>query len=153
MKIAYKLIKRDIMANFAFYNFIFYEKTGCSGNAKQKELLQNHNIFFTVKSLLDTKWTFENLSEFFKGLEVIDMFNPFAPQIRNEEINILTIKKDEAIKLMIKEPILIKRPLLDINGVKLCGFNIVQINKLLNVNISTDKKINTCSSSDSCISV
>lgn len=141
------------MANFAFYNFIFYEKTGCSANAKQKELLKNHNISFTVKSLLDTKWTFEILSEFFIGLDVKDIFNPFAPQIKNEEINILNIKKDEAINLMIKEPILIKRPLLEINGVKLCGFNIEQINNLLNTKIDTNKKLNTCSSSDSCTSV
>jgi arsenate reductase (glutaredoxin) len=141
------------MANFAFYNFIFYEKTACSGNAKQKELLKNHNISFTVKSLLDTKWTFEVLNEFFNGMEVKDMFNPFAPQIKNEEINILNIKRDEAINLMIKEPILIKRPLLDINGVKLCGFNIEQINKLLNVNIDINKKLNTCLSSDKCTSV
>ena len=141
------------MANFAFYNFIFYEKTGCSGNAKQKELLKNHNISITVKSLLDEKWTFESLNEFFKGLEVKDMFNPFAPQIKDEKINILNIKKDEAINLMIKEPILIKRPLLDINGIKLCGFNLEQINKLLNVNIDTNKKLNTCSSSDTCTNV
>ncbi|WP_368029213.1 ArsC/Spx/MgsR family protein [Arcobacter sp. s6] len=138
------------MADFVFYNFIFYEKIGCNGNAKQKEVLKSHNISFTVKSLLDEKWTFETLSEYFKGLEVKDIFNPFAPQIKNEEINILSIKKDEAINLMIKEPILIKRPLLDINGIKLCGFNIEQINKLLNVNIDTNKKLNTCSSSDSC---
>ena len=141
------------MANVAFYNFIFYEKTGCSGNAKQKEVLKNHNISFTVKSLLDEKWTFESLNEFFKGLEVKDIFNPFAPQIKDEKINILNIKKDEAINLMIKEPILIKRPLLDINGIKLCGFNIKQINKLLNVNIDTNEKLNTCSSSDKCTSV
>ena len=57
------------------------------------------------------------------------------------------------IFLMIKEPILIKRPLLDINGIKLCGFNIKQINKLLNVNIDTNEKLNTCSSSDKCTSV
>ena len=81
------------------------------------------------------------------------MFNPFAPQIKDEKINILNIKKDEAINLMIKEPILIKRPLLDINGIKLCGFNLEQINKLLNVNIDTNKKLNTCSSSDTCTNV
>ena len=81
------------------------------------------------------------------------MFNPFAPQIKDEKINILNIKKDEAINLMIKEPILIKRPLLDINGIKLCGFNLEQINKLLNVNIDTNKKLNTCLSSDTCTNV
>ena len=141
------------MGNFSFYNFTFYEKTGCSGNAKQKELLKSHNISFSVKSLLDTSWTKETLSEFFKGLEVIDIFNPFAPQIRDKEIDINTLSKDEAIELMIKNPILIKRPLLDINGVKICGFDIEKINELLNTNIDTNKKLNTCSSSDSCTNV
>lgn len=141
------------MGNFSFYNFIFYEKTGCSGNAKQKELLKSHNISFTVKSLLDTSWTKETLSEFFKDLDVIDIFNPFAPQIRDKHIDINSLSKDEAITLMIENPILIKRPLLDINGVKLCGFDIEKINELLNTNIDTNKKLNTCSSSDSCTNV
>lgn len=141
------------MGNFSFYNFTFYEKTGCSGNAKQKELLKSHNISFSVKSLLDTSWTYETLSEFFKGLEIKDIFNPFAPQIRDKEIDINTLSKDEAINLMIKNPILIKRPLLDINGVKICGFDIEKINELLNTNIDTNKKLNTCSSSDSCTNV
>lgn len=141
------------MGNFSFYNFTFYEKTGCSGNAKQKELLKSHNISFSVKSLLDTSWTVETLNEFFKGLEIKDIFNPFAPQIRDKEININSLSKDEAITLMIKNPILIKRPLLDINGVKICGFDIEKINELLNTNIDTNKKLNTCSSSDSCTNV
>lgn len=141
------------MGNFSFYNFTFYEKTGCSGNAKQKELLKSHNISFSVKSLLDTSWSKETLSEFFKGLETKDIFNPFAPQIRDKQIDINTLSKDEAINLMIKNPILIKRPLLDINGVKICGFDIEKINKLLNTNIDTNKKLNTCSSSDSCTNV
>lgn len=141
------------MGNFSFYNFTFYEKTGCSGNAKQKELLKNHNISFSVKSLLDTKWSKETLSQFFEGLDINEIFNPFAPQIRDKEIDITKLSKEEAINLMIKNPILIKRPLLDINGVKICGFDIEKINKLLNVNIDTNKKLNTCSSSDSCTNV
>ena len=141
------------MGNFSFYNFTFYEKTGCSGNAKQKELLKSHNISFSVKSLLDTSWSKETLNEFFKGLEIKDIFNPFAPQIRDKEIDISKLSKDEAIELMIKNPILIKRPLLDINGVKICGFDIEKINELLNTNIDTNKKLNTCSSSDSCTNV
>ena len=141
------------MGNFSFYNFTFYEKTGCSGNAKQKELLKNHNISFSVKSLLDTKWTNDTLSQFFEGLDVNEIFNPFAPQIRDKEIDIIKLSKEEAINLMIRNPILIKRPLLDINGTKICGFDIEKINKLLNVNIDTNKKLNTCSSSDSCTNV
>jgi arsenate reductase-like glutaredoxin family protein len=81
------------------------------------------------------------------------MFNSFAPQVRDKEIDITKLSKDEAINLMIKNPILIKRPLMQINGVKICGFDIDKINELLNINIEMDKKINNCLSGDKCTSV
>ena len=138
---------------FGFYTFEFYEKTGCSGNARQKELLKSYGINFEVKSLLDTKWSYEELSAYFEDLSVEEMFNPFATQIKAGEINIKNLSKDEAINLMIKNPILIKRPLMEINGNKICGFDVEKINKILNLKIDTDKKINSCSSGDSCTNV
>ena len=141
------------MANFTFYNFLFFEKSGCGGNARQKELLKKHNITFEVRDLLNTKWSYEDLVGYFDGLEVADMFNSFAPQVRDNEIDITKVSKDEAINLMIKNPILIKRPLMQINGAKICGFDIDKINQLLNLNIQTDKKINNCLSGDKCTSV
>ena len=141
------------MANFTFYNFLFFEKSGCGGNARQKELLKKHNIIFEVRDLLNTKWSYEDLLGYFDGLEVADMFNSFAPQVRDKEIDITKLSKDEAINLMIKNPILIKRPLMQINGTKICGFDIDKINQLLNLNIQTDKKINNCLSGDKCTSV
>lgn len=141
------------MANFTFYNFLFFEKSDCGGNARQKELLKKHNITFEVRDLLNTKWSYEDLVGYFDGLEVADMFNSFAPQVRDKEIDITKLSKDEAINLMIKNPILIKRPLMQINGTKICGFDIDKINQLLNLNIQTDKKINNCLSGDKCTSV
>ncbi len=141
------------MANFTFYNFLFFEKSGCGGNARQKELLKKHNITFEVRDLLNTKWSYEDLLGYFDGLEIVDMFNSFAPQVRDKEIDITKLSKDEAINLMIKNPILIKRPLMQINGTKICGFDIDKINQLLNLNIQTDKKINNCLSGDKCTSV
>ncbi len=47
------------MGNFSFYNFTFYEKTGCGGNAKQKALLKSHNISFNQKTMIDNPWTVE----------------------------------------------------------------------------------------------
>ena len=138
---------------FGFYTFEFYEKTGCSGNARQKELLKSYGINFEVKSLLDTKWSYEELSAYFEDLSVEEMFNPFAPQIKAGQINIKNLSKDEAINLMIKNPILIKRPLMEINGNKICGFDVEKINKILNLKMDTDKKINSCLSGDSCTNV
>jgi hypothetical protein len=42
---------------------------------------------------------------------------------------------------------------MEINGNKICGFDVEKINKILNLKIDTDKKINSCLSSDSCTNV
>jgi nitrogenase-associated protein len=135
------------------YRVIFYEKIGCSGNERQKKLLTSHGISFQTRSLLDTKWDKESLSSFFTGLEKEEMVNKFAPQVKNRQIDIDTLSKDELIQMMIKEPILIKRPLLQIGSNRICGFDIEKINSCLNSDICESIKISTCLSSDPCVSV
>lgn len=133
------------------YKIIFYEKIGCSGNARQKKLLATHGLSFETRSLLDTIWSKEDLESFFHNLEKEDIVNKFAPKIKNGEININNHTKDQLINIMIAEPILIKRPLLQIGQNKLCGFDIEKINQFLNSNICEDISISTCQSSDKCI--
>lgn len=129
---------------------IFYEKTGCGGNARQKKLLESEGITFEVRSMLDTPWSKESLTPFFEGLEKEDIVNPFAPAMKSGELDITKYSKDEIIELMIKEPILIKRPLLEIGATKVCGFDLDKINEILKTNLNADEKISTCQSSDSC---
>jgi arsenate reductase len=129
---------------------IFYEKTGCSGNDRQKKLLRLNSIDFEVKSILDTTWDKETLGCFFENLEKKDMINQFAPQIKNNKIDISQISKDELIKKMCETPILIKRPLLEIGEDKIVGFDIDKINTLLGSKISDSINIFTCLSSDNC---
>lgn len=132
---------------------VFYEKTGCGGNARQKKLLEEQGITFEVRSMLDTKWSKESLEPFFKGLEKEEIINPFAPKIKNNEIDISKLSKNEVIDMMIAEPILIKRPLIEIGNTKICGFDMEKINSILKTNLDADKTISTCQSSDSCASV
>ncbi len=132
------------------YHIVFYEKTGCAGNARQKKLLQTHGLSFQTKSLLDQSWEKETLQTFFKGLQKEAMINPFAPQIKNKSVDINNLSKEELIELMCSEPILIKRPLLEIGEYKMCGFDIEKINQLLDTNICEDLTISTCLSSDKC---
>jgi nitrogenase-associated protein len=129
---------------------IFYEKTQCAGNARQKSLLKEQGVAFEVRSMLDTIWSSERLNPFFEGLEVCDMFNPFAPAVKNRKINIEKLSKQEAVELMVKEPILIKRPLIQINERFFCGFDIGTLNKALNIQMPTPENINVCTSSESC---
>lgn len=132
---------------------VFYEKTGCAGNKKQKELLKSHGVEFEVKSLLDTKWTKESLNSFFEGLDKEKIVNQFAPQVKKGEINISKLSKDELVELMLDEPILIKRPLIEVEETKVCGFDIAKLNSALNLDLDSKKEIGTCQSSDPCTTV
>lgn len=132
---------------------IFYEKTGCAGNKKQKELLIANGVDFEVQSLLETKWDKSSLESFFENLSKENIYNQFAPKIKSGEISIDSMTKEQLIYKMIEEPILIKRPLIQINDIKICGFDIAKINKALNLKLDTNKQIGTCQSSDVCTSV
>ena len=128
---------------------VFYEKPGCSGNAKQKKLLDLHQVTYKTKDILTEPWSFERLSAFFDALPKEQIYNPFAPQIKQKALDVDALTKEQLIKAMLQEPILIKRPLLEIDEHKICGFDIEQINKLLGKNICESVSVSTCQS-ESC---
>jgi len=130
------------------YNIIFYEKSGCAGNKKQKNILLYQGLSFRTIDILKMNWTKETLTPFFKNKTKEDMINPFAPQIKNRILDINKLSKSELIEKMCKEPILIKRPLMEVGEHKLCGFDIKVINSLLKISICKDLKISTCQSVD-----
>ncbi len=130
---------------------IFYEKPGCQGNKRQKALFESYGLKLNVRSILETKWSKEELKSFFKGLTMDEIFNKFAPQIKNNQIDLAKIKdQNEAIELMVLEPILIKRPLLEIDGIKICGFDTKQISRISGIEIDDSKDISTCQKNDKC---
>ena len=135
------------------HQVIFYEKRGCSGNARQKALLDEHGVTFEVRSLLDTPWDVPTLESFFQGLTPKEMLNPFAPQLKDGTFKVEDYTKESLIEKMVKEPILIRRPLLHIGDVKLCGFDIPKLNFLLHVKMPIPQNINACLSSDACNNV
>lgn len=138
------------MLSFSTSQVIFYEKTGCSGNARQKALLKEHGVSLDVRSMLDTPWDKTTLETFFEGLTLKEMINPFAPQLKAGSFNLEAHTKESLIEQMLKTPILIRRPLLQIGEVKLCGFDIEKLNALLKISMPTPEHINACLSSDSC---
>ncbi len=127
---------------------VFYEKPGCLGNKKQKELLKENGLEFEVKSILDTKWDKKTLESFFIGLEKHEIVNETAPKIKKGEIDLNSITKEQLIYKMISDPILIKRPLIIVGDSNICGFDIAKLNKFLNLNLSTTNKIGVCEGSN-----
>lgn len=128
----------------------FYEKTGCLGNKRQKEVLKANDVEFEVKSMLDTKWDKTTLESFFEDLEKEQIVNETAQKIKSGEIDVASLTKEQLIYKMVSDPILIKRPLIIVGDTKICGFDIPKLNSALNLKLDTKKEIGTCQSSDSC---
>lgn len=101
----------------------FYEKTGCKGNARQQALLAAHGYSFDVKSILDEPWTRETLRPFFGDLPVVEWFNDKAPAIKDGDVDPASFDENGALDIMLEQPILIRRPLIEWNGRKFCGFD------------------------------
>jgi len=112
---------------------IFYEKPGCKTNAKQKQSFREAGCKVIERDILNHGLTDVELHEFFKNMPVTKWFNPSAPLIKSGKINPVSLSKEEALKMLMKDPILIRRPLMIIKGKKLCGFNKWFVEKLLDI--------------------
>jgi nitrogenase-associated protein len=124
---------------------IFYEKPGCINNSKQKALLIAAGHQLEIHSLLTTIWTEETLRPFFGFLPVVEWFNPSAPRIRSGEINPQTVDETTAIKLMIADPLLIRRPLLQVDGVCRVGFDLKTIDEWIGLAVKSSlEDLETC---------
>lgn len=130
---------------------VFYEKPGCMGNAAQKKLLQNSGHELEVKDLLSHPWKRDELRTFFGDFPVEEWFNPFAPDIKSGLIETTGMKEDAALDLMLHHPILIRRPLMEVEGRKFFGFDEEELASVIKIN-PADKGIESCpsGSGDSC---
>ena len=100
---------------------VFYEKPGCRNQARQKEELRAAGHELDVRDLLSTPWRAEMLRPFFQDMAVTEWFNPAAPRIKSGEVDPAALTSDEAIDVMLADPLLIRRPLLVFEGKAMCG--------------------------------
>lgn len=122
---------------------IFYEKPGCLTNEKQKNAFKDSGYKVIARDLLNHGMQKEELYEFFKNMPVTKWFNPNAPQIKKGEIIPDGLEKEEALDLVTKNPILLRRPLLILGDKKFCGFNQWFLEKTFKVKLNT-KVSNKC---------
>lgn len=101
----------------------FYEKPGCTNNTKQKALLKAAGHTVEAHNLLTEVWTVETLRLFFGDLPVADWFNYTAPPIKSGEILPAQLDAETALELMIRNPLLIRRPLLQVGEQREVGFD------------------------------
>jgi nitrogenase-associated protein len=102
---------------------VFYEKPGCGGNARQKALLVASGHELEVRNLLTESWTAASLRPFFGAKPVRDWFNASSPRVKAGEIEFSALTPEAALALMIADPLLIRRPLMQVGGRRETGFD------------------------------
>ncbi|QGM47428.1 ArsC/Spx/MgsR family protein [Methylocystis heyeri] len=123
---------------------IFFEKPGCGGNAKQKALLRASGHELEVRSLLAEPWTAARLAAFFGEKPVREWFNPASPRVKSGEIKIETLGANEALDLMIAEPLLIRRPLMQVDARCESGFDPDLVDRWIGLASSPERISDTC---------
>lgn len=93
-------------------HLVFFEKPGCGGNARQRAALEAAGHTLERRNLLSTHWTPESLLAFLASLPVPDWFNRAAPRVKSGEVQPDLLDADAALALLLNEPLLIRRPLM-----------------------------------------
>lgn len=122
----------------------FYEKPGCLTNGKQKQWLVSAGLMLVVHDLLQEPWkeNRQKLRSFFGTMPVKDWFNPGAPDIKNGLVNPDNLDERQAIELMVNQPLLIRRPLMEIENKLYAGFDSDRINAVHDLSIKIPKSGN-----------
>ncbi|MFG1375206.1 ArsC/Spx/MgsR family protein [Xanthobacter oligotrophicus] len=124
----------------------FYEKPGCGTNARQKLALSNAGHTLEVRSLLAEPWTAERLRGFFGDTPVAAWFNPAAPKVKSGAVDPFAVGAAAAIALMLAEPLLIRRPLVETDSGRCAGFDREPVLSLLGPSDPGARPLEGCSS-------
>lgn len=113
---------------------VFYEKPGCGNNTKQKVWLAASGHTVLAKNLLTEKWNATRLRPFFGTLPVAQWFNQSAPRVKSGEVDPSAPDAQTALDMMIAEPLLIRRPLMEVDGECRVGFDEEAVNAWIGLN-------------------
>lgn len=108
-------------------SIIFYEKPGCINNTKQKALLAAAGHEVQARNLLTESWTPQRLRSFFGERPVAEWFNYSAPQVKSGEVVPDRLDAETALELMVNHPLLIRRPLMQVEERHEVGFEIDRV--------------------------
>lgn len=122
----------------------FYEKAGCINNTRQKNMLRQAGHYLVERDLRQVCWTQESLLEFFSALPVAEWFNNSAPSIKTGELDPAQCSVEQALGLMIDNPLLIRRPLMRVNNEVMVGFDQARVDKWIGLRAKTADDLETC---------
>lgn len=102
---------------------LFYGKPRCATNQSQRRLLEAAGHEVVAHDLLAEPWTASRLRAFFGELPVAAWFNPAAPKVKSGALDIQRMTPERALSMLLAEPVLIRRPLLEIGTRRIVGFD------------------------------
>lgn len=131
-------------------HLVFFEKPGCGGNARQRAALIAAGHTLEQRNLLTAHWTAQSLLAFLAPLPVPDWFNRAAPRIKSGEVQPDMLERDAALALLMAEPLLIRRPLMQRtdNGTRHVGFDTAAVDAWvgLGTNPASPRTLEGCAS-------
>lgn len=101
----------------------FWEKPGCGNNTRQKALLVASGHTVAARSLLTEPWETARLRSFFGDRPVAEWFNRASPRVKAGEIVPEAMTEATALAAMLTDPLLIRRPLMEVEGRREVGFD------------------------------
>jgi nitrogenase-associated protein len=117
---------------------VFWEKPGCAGNARQKQVLRAAGHEVVTRDLLREAWTAEALRAFFGALPPSQWFNRNAPAVKSGFIVPERLSEAEALAATLAEPLLIRRPLLRVGDRRVAGFNSIEVDAWIGLGFAED---------------
>ncbi len=123
---------------------IFYEKPGCGGNARQKALLIASGHALDVRNLLTEPWTISSLTQFLAGKPLREWFNAASPRLKSGEIRPDQLTPDAALAMMLEDPLLIRRPLMQVGDRCEAGFDQAKVDAWIGLQKTKVPMQDTC---------
>ncbi|QDL96014.1 hypothetical protein FLL57_01265 [Rhodopseudomonas palustris] len=129
-------------------SIVFYEKPGCVGNARQKALLTASGHELEVRNLLAEPWTRDTLRPFFGDKPLAEWFNQSSPKVKAGAIDFAALSEDAALALMIDDPLLIRRPLMQSGDRREVGFDQAVVHAWLGLQTGGPRVFDGCAMDD-----
>ncbi|MFM8332947.1 MAG: ArsC/Spx/MgsR family protein [Candidatus Methylumidiphilus sp.] len=106
---------------------LFWEKPGCVNNTRQKQMLREAGHEVLAHNLLTEPWDAVRLRRFFGDLPVAAWFNGAAPAVKQGAVLPDTLNEAQALAAMLADPLLIRRPLLQVGERCEAGFDPLRV--------------------------
>ena len=128
----------------ALATILFWEKPGCAGNARQKALLAASGHEVSARDLRAEPWTAGGLRPFFGDRPVAEWFNRNATRVKSGEVRPEALDEAAALSLMLADPLLIRRPLMQVGERREAGFDQTLVAAWIGLHVAGPAVDETC---------